>query len=70
MFAKNCRAGFALYTAVAICTGGFNVIYGNRLASSRHLEEGERSASSSLEVWDSAASKPELRVLYESAELD
>ena len=49
--------GIGIAIAVAIAAGGFSVIYGNFLASSLPLEEGDRIVS--IEIWDSAASKPE-----------
>ena len=55
--------GFGIAVAVAIAAGGFSVIYGNFLASSLPLEEGDRIVS--IEIWDSAASKPERRILHD-----
>jgi predicted permease len=55
--------GAAIAVAVAIATGGFSVIYGNFLASSLPLEEGDRIVS--VELWDSAAHKSERRSLYD-----
>src|SRR5262245_31397089 len=52
---------FGIAVAVAIAAGGFSVIYGNYLASSLPLEEGSRIVS--IEVWDSAANKPERHIL-------
>ncbi|MGH9785537.1 MAG: ABC transporter permease, partial [Terriglobia bacterium] len=53
---------FGIAVAVAIAAGGFSVIYGNFLAS-LPLEEGDRIVS--IEIWDSAASKPERRILHD-----
>lgn len=53
--------GAGIAVAVAIAAGGFSVIYDNFLTSSVPLEEGDRLVS--LELWDSASSKPEPRVL-------
>ena len=55
--------GAGIAVAVAIAAGGFSVIYGNFLASSLPLEEGDRIVS--IEIWDSAASKPEPRILHD-----
>src|SRR5687767_12661458 len=55
--------GFGIAVAVAIAAGGFSVIYGNFLASSLPLEEGDRLVS--IEIWDSAASNPERRILHD-----
>jgi predicted permease len=55
--------GAGIAVAVAIAAGGFSVIYGNFLASSLPLEEGDRIVS--IEIWDSAANKPEGRSLYD-----
>jgi hypothetical protein len=55
--------GAGIAVAVAIAAGGFSVIYGNFLASSLPLEEGDRIVS--IEIWDSAANKPERRSLYD-----
>jgi predicted permease len=55
--------GAGIAVAVAIAAGGFSVIYGNFLASALPLEEGNRIVS--IEIWDSAANKPERRSLYD-----
>ena len=52
---------FGIGVAVAIAAGGFSAIYGNFLAPSLPFEEGNRIVS--IEIWDSAASKPERRIL-------
>jgi len=52
---------FGIAVAVAIATGGFSIIYGNFLAPSLPLEEGDRIVS--MQIWDSAASKAERRIL-------
>src|SRR5262245_59323836 len=52
---------FGIAVAVAIAAGGFSVIYGIFLSPSLPLEEGDRIVS--IEIWDSAASKPERRIL-------
>src|SRR5688572_14831004 len=54
---------FGIAVAVAIAVGGFSIIYGNYLAPSLPLEEGDRIVS--IEIWDSAASKPERRILHD-----
>ena len=54
---------FGIAVAVAIAAGGFAVIYGNFLAPSLPLEDASRIVS--IEMWDSAASKPERRILHE-----
>lgn len=55
--------GFGIAVGVAIAAGGFSVIYGNFVAASLPLEEGDRIVS--IEFWDSAASKPERRLLHD-----
>jgi putative ABC transport system permease protein len=55
--------GAGIAVAVAIAVGGFSFIHGNFMASSLPLEEGSRIVS--IEIWDSAAGKPEGRSLYE-----
>jgi len=55
--------GVGIAVGVAIAAGGFSVIYGAFLVSSLPLEEGGRIVS--IEMWDSAASKPERRILYD-----
>lgn len=55
--------GVGIAVAVAIATGGFSVVYGNFRASSLPLEDGDRIVS--VELWDSAAQKPERRSLYD-----
>lgn len=55
--------GFGIAVGVAIAAGGFSIIYGNFLAASLPLEEGDRIVS--MELWDSAASKPERRLLHD-----
>ena len=54
-------AGIAV--AVAIAAGAFSLIDGNFLTSSVPLEEGDRLVA--IELWDSAASRPETRLLRE-----
>src|SRR5215510_13175650 len=53
--------GAGIAVAVAIAAGGFSLIYDNFLASSAPLEEGDRLVA--IELWNSAASKPEPRIL-------
>jgi hypothetical protein len=53
--------GAGIAVAVAIAAGGFSLIYDNFLTSSVPLEEGDRLVS--IELWDSAASNPEPRIL-------
>jgi putative ABC transport system permease protein len=55
--------GAGIAVAVAIAVGGFSLIYGAFLVSSLPLEEGDRIVS--IEIWDSAAARPELRSLYD-----
>jgi putative ABC transport system permease protein len=55
--------GIGIAMAVAIAVGGFSIIYGNFLASSLPLNEGDRVVS--MEMWNSAASKPERRILHD-----
>ena len=52
---------FGIAVAVAIAAGGFSVMYANFLAPSLPLEQGDRIVS--IQIWDSAASKPERRIL-------
>ena len=54
-------AGIAV--AVAIAVGAFSFIYNNFLVSSLPLDEGDRIVS--IEIWDSAAGRPEPRSLYD-----
>jgi len=54
---------FGIAVAVAIAAGTFSVVYGNFLDAKLPFEEGERLVS--LEVWDSAGSKPERRLQRE-----
>lgn len=54
---------FGIAVAVAIAAGGFSVIYGNFLTPSLPLDDGDRIVS--IQIWDSAASKPERRVLHD-----
>src|SRR6185503_11201604 len=54
-------AGIAV--AVAIAVGAFSFIHNNLLVSSLPLEEGDRIVS--IEIWDSAAARPEPRSLYD-----
>jgi predicted permease len=54
-------AGIAV--AVAIAVGAFSFIYNNFLVTSLPLEEGHRIVS--IEIWDSAAGRPEPRSLYD-----
>jgi len=56
-------AVFGIAVAVAIAAGAFSFIYGNLLNTSLPLEEGDRIVS--IEIWDSAASKPERRILWD-----
>jgi predicted permease len=53
--------GVGIAVAVAIAAGGYSVIYGNFLAASLPLEEGDRLVS--IEMWDAAASNTERRLL-------
>src|SRR5215831_11890668 len=53
--------GAGIAVAVAIAAGGFSFIHVNFLASSLPLDEGDRIVS--IEIWDSAASKTERRIL-------
>lgn len=55
--------GGGIAIGVAIAAGGFSVIYGTYLATALPLEQGDRLVS--MEIWDSAASMPERRVLYD-----
>jgi len=55
--------GSGIAVAVAIAAGAFSVIYGNFLGVSLPIEEGDRIVS--IEVWDTAASKAERRVLFD-----
>ena len=55
--------GAGIAVAVAIAVGGFSLIYGVFLVSTLPLEEGDRIVA--LELWDSAASEPEGRNLYD-----
>ena len=55
--------GFGIAVAVAIAAGGFSVIYGNFLAPSLPFAEGDRIVS--IEIWDSAVSQPERRILHD-----
>ncbi|MCB1021043.1 MAG: ABC transporter permease, partial [Acidobacteria bacterium] len=55
--------GFGIAVGVAIAAGAFSVIHGAFLASTLPLEEGDRLVS--LEIWDAAASKPEVRILHD-----
>ncbi|MEZ5356612.1 MAG: ABC transporter permease [Bryobacteraceae bacterium] len=52
---------FGIAVAVAIATGSFSVIYGTFLNPSLSLPQAGRLVS--IELWDSAASKPERRIL-------
>lgn len=52
---------FGIAVAVAIAAGGFSVTYDSFLAPSLPLDEGDRLVS--IEMWDSATSKPESRIL-------
>jgi putative ABC transport system permease protein len=54
---------FGIAVAIAIAAGGFSVIYRNFLAPSLPFEEGDRIVS--IQIWDSAANKPELRILHD-----
>src|SRR5215475_134981 len=51
---------FGIAVAVAIATGGFSIVYRNFLAPSLPFEEADRIVS--IEIWDSAAGKPERRI--------
>ncbi|MBI1353579.1 MAG: FtsX-like permease family protein [Acidobacteria bacterium] len=55
--------GFGIAVGVAIAAGAFSVIYGNFLVPSLPLDEGDRIVS--IEVWDSAANRPERRILHD-----
>ncbi|MFN7935908.1 MAG: ABC transporter permease [Bryobacteraceae bacterium] len=55
--------GAGIAVAVAIAAGGFSVFQLNYLASSLPIEDGASLVS--LALWDSVASKPENRTLYE-----
>lgn len=55
--------GSGIAAAVAIATGTFSLIYDNFLTASVPLPEGSRIVS--VEFWDSAARKPESRLLYD-----
>jgi len=55
--------GVGIAVGVALAAGGFSAIHGAFLVSSLPLEEGDRVVS--IEIWDSAASKPERRILYD-----
>ena len=55
--------GAGIAVAVAIAAGGFSVFQLNYLASSLPIEDGASLVS--LDLWDSAAGKPEPRALYE-----
>ena len=55
--------GAGIAVAVALAAGGFSFIYSNFLVSGLPLDEGDRIVS--VEVWDSAASNPEPRILYD-----
>ena len=52
---------FGIAVAVAIAVGGFSIVYNNFIAPSLPFEEGDRVVS--IQVWDSAASKLETRIL-------
>src|SRR5262245_9409183 len=52
---------FGIGVAVAIAAGGFSFMYANFLSPSLPFEESDRMAS--IEMWDSAANKPERRIL-------
>ena len=53
--------GAGIAVAVALAAGGFSLINDNFLTSSVPLDEGDRLVS--IEIWDSAASNPEPRIL-------
>lgn len=55
--------GFGIAVAVAIAAGAYSFIHGNFLAPSLPLEEGDRIIS--IEIWDSAANRPDRRILHE-----
>ena len=55
--------GVGIAVAVAIATGGFSVIDRNFRPSSLSLDESDRIVS--IEIWDSAASNVEPRILHE-----
>src|SRR5688572_9457421 len=55
--------GAGIAVAVAIAVGAFSFIHNNFLVSSLPLEEGGRIIS--IEIWDSAAGRPEPRSLYD-----
>ena len=52
---------FGIAVAVAIAVGGFSIVYNNFIAPSLPFEEGDRVVS--IQIWDSAASKLETRIL-------
>src|SRR6187549_2605563 len=53
--------GIGIAVAVAIATGGYSAMYSAYLVSSLPLEECDRIVS--LEIWDSAANKPQQHIL-------
>lgn len=55
--------GGGIAAAVAIATGSFSLVYDNFLTSSVPLPEGDRLVA--IELWDSAAHRPEPRLLYD-----
>src|SRR5262245_7507267 len=55
--------GTGIAVAVAIAAGAYSFIYSNLLVSSLPLEEGDRIVS--IEIWDTAAGRPEPRSLYD-----
>jgi predicted permease len=55
--------GVGIAVTVAIAAGGYSVTYGTFLVSSLPFEEGDRIVS--IQIWDSAASKPERRILHD-----
>jgi putative ABC transport system permease protein len=52
---------FGIAVAVAIAVGGFSIVYNNFIAPSLPFEDGDRVVS--IQIWDSAASKLEARIL-------
>ena len=52
---------FGIAVAVAIAVGGFSIVYNNFIAPTLPFEEGDRVVS--IQVWDSAESKLETRIL-------
>ena len=55
--------GAGIAVVVAIAAGAYSFVYTNLLVSSLPLDEGDRIVS--IEIWDAAAGRPELRTLHE-----